>query len=241
MFAPSPTQSDALKTLRLFLVGILPSSVVVLQSQANRAAEPHADDFVLMTPTFRQRLATNIDTYNDCQFTGSIAGLVLTVSAVAFGTITVGNTLFGTGVAANTVIGAQATGTPGGVGTYAITPTQTLTSRKLASGVQYFLQPTNFHIQLDVHGPASAENAQTISTLMRDEYSTSAFYALNPNVSPLFADDPRQLPFLNDQNQYENRWVISAQVQVSATVTVPFQFADQIDTTLIPVDNFYAA
>lgn len=60
--------------------------------------------------------------------TGAIATTTLTVSAVASGSLAVGNTLAGANVTAGTVIVAQLTGTPGGVGTYTVTPSQTAAS-----------------------------------------------------------------------------------------------------------------
>jgi hypothetical protein len=50
--------------------------------------------------------------------TGSIANDVLTVTAVASGTLVPGAALAGTGVTAGTVIVSQLTGTAGGIGTY---------------------------------------------------------------------------------------------------------------------------
>lgn len=56
--------------------------------------------------------------------TGSIAGDILTVSAVGSGTIVNGATISGTGIAAGTQIASQLSGTPGGVGTYALSISQ---------------------------------------------------------------------------------------------------------------------
>lgn len=63
-------------------------------------------------------------------FTGSISGTVLTVTAVATGTIVVGQTLFGTGITENTVITALGSGS-GGVGTYNINTSQTVGSQTI--------------------------------------------------------------------------------------------------------------
>jgi hypothetical protein len=52
--------------------------------------------------------------------TGWIAGNILTVSAVGAGTIVNGAAISGAGVLANTTITGQLTGTPGGIGTYAV-------------------------------------------------------------------------------------------------------------------------
>lgn len=56
--------------------------------------------------------------------TGSIANDVLTVTAVASGTVYPGATISGTGIATGTKIAAQLTGTAGGVGTYSLTVSQ---------------------------------------------------------------------------------------------------------------------
>ena len=66
------------------------------------------------------------------QFTGSIAGNVLTVSAIASGNLVVGETIYGPGIAAGTTITAAGTGT-GGTGTYTIAVTQTVKSEALSA------------------------------------------------------------------------------------------------------------
>src|ERR1044072_5841847 len=59
--------------------------------------------------------------------TGSIAGNVLTVTAVGSGTVVPGGTISGTGVATGTQVVSQLSGTPGGIGTYAVSiPEQTV-------------------------------------------------------------------------------------------------------------------
>lgn len=60
--------------------------------------------------------------------TGSITTTVLTVTAVASGTLAVGNVLSGTGMTAGTSIVNQLTGTTGGIGTYTVSASQAFTS-----------------------------------------------------------------------------------------------------------------
>jgi hypothetical protein len=64
-------------------------------------------------------------------FTGSIAGTVLTVSAVASGTVSPGQTLSGAGVTVGTIIVAQLTGSIGATGTYTVSNTQTVASESM--------------------------------------------------------------------------------------------------------------
>lgn len=235
---PSQTQSAALRALRLFLIGILPSDVEVVQAQDNRVPEPKADDFVTMTVIRRQRLETNIDEQRDAVVTGSISGTILTVTAVRDGTIAIGSVLSGTGIVDGTAVTALAGGT-GGVGAYTVSPSQAAAAQTIGAGSIAVEQPTMLVVQLDVHGPSAGDNAQVISTLMRDGYAVDRFAALGGAAVPLHADDPRQLPFTNDQQQVENRWVVDAMLQTNPIVVVPQQFGDMIDVGIIPVEVDY--
>ena len=94
--------------------------------------------------------------------------------------------------------------------------------------------------QCDVHGLNSADNAQVISTLFRDSYAVDQFAGSGfGDITPLHADDPRQVPFINDQQQWENRWVVEALVQANQVVTLPQQFAGAVTVTLLSVDATY--
>ena len=192
----------------------------------------------------QERLETNFRKANDSVFTGSIAGSVMTITAVdpKFSLpLSPGSVVFGTGVADGTTVITQLSGTAGGIGTYSVTASQTISSRQLASGNVEITQNTKVVIQLDVHGPSGADNAQTISTLFRDDYAVQWFAAKSDVVAPLLADDPKQVPFIDDQNQYEDRWIVEAQIQANQTITIPQQFAGAVTVTLVDVDVAYPA
>lgn len=65
--------------------------------------------------------------------TAAISGTVLTVSAVASGKLMEGQTLAGVDVASNTIIGSQISGTTGGVGTYNVSPSQSVASETMTT------------------------------------------------------------------------------------------------------------
>ncbi len=240
---PTPTQSDVQTALRAFLMSVLPSGVDVVEGQDNRVSEPSDTDFVVMTTILRERLSTNFDQFQDCSFIGSVSGATLTVTSVNFGTIQVGNTLFGAGVSAGTTIASLGTGT-GGTGTYTLSAAQTVTSSKMAAGTIKYTQSSKFTVQLDFHSANvgdSSDMAETVSTLFRDGYATDYFASVNANVIPLHADEPRQVPFQNAESQWETRWIVDAKLQVNRSVTAPQQFADQLQTGLVAVNNEYPA
>jgi hypothetical protein len=105
------------------------------------------------------------------------------------------------------------------------------------AGTRKDMQPTKLTVQLDVHGPASANNTQIITTLFRSDVATTAFEALGRDVQALYAEDAHQSPFSNDSDQTESRWTIDVVLQANITVTSPQEFADIVTIGLINVDE----
>lgn len=234
----SLTEVQTLTALRTFLLSILPFGIEVIRGQDNRVSEPQGVNFVEMTPILRSRLGTNVDTYQDCAFTGSISGSTLTIMAMSLGTVTVGATLFGTGVTAGTTITAKGTGT-GGVGTYTVSQSQTVVNEVMACGSKNMMQPTEVRVQLDIHGPASGDNAAIITTAFRDEYAVESFLESGFDVAPLYADEGHQMPFLNGEQQIEQRYVVDCVMHCNPVVTVPQQFFATAAIGPKPIDTFF--
>lgn len=215
------------------------TGVTVVAGQQNRAAEPANPYFVVFTPIGFERIETNFDAWADVQFQGSISGDVLTVATVAFGQVLPNATVFGTGVAANTAVLRQISGTPGGPGTYSVSgPSQTAPTQTMASGAIEITQGGILTVQTDFHSPdtLAGDFAQTVSTLLRDEYGTSFFANLDPplnGVTPLYADDPTQRPFQNAEALWEWRWSLDVKLQVNQIVSVPQEFFTA--TEVVPV------
>jgi hypothetical protein len=232
----TPTQSDAQTALAAFLADLFPGAVIIA-AQANRVPEPHAANFILMSPLSYERQATNTDGNQDVRFTGSIAAGILTVSAVQIGTIVAGMPVIGPAVAFGTLVGVQLSGTPGGAGSYSVSPAQAVGSRTLSGGTKVVTTSYTFTCQLDFHSAdyTSAAWAQTFSNLFRDEYACAFFASLptGATITPLYSDDAHQRPFVNDQQQYEWRWVVDAKMQVDQTVTIPQTYDDAVALTLV--------
>ena len=76
-------------------------------------------------------------------FTGSIALTVLTVASGLTGLVFPGMLIAGTTVAANTYVVVQLTGTSGGLGTYTVSVSQTVTSRALTGAMATKLTVTS--------------------------------------------------------------------------------------------------
>lgn len=248
---PSVTLSDVQTQLKAFLTAVLPAkgpdgvSLDIITAQQNRIPAPRGSSYVIMTPIRQERIETNVDTYTDAVFTGSIAADQMTITAVdpRFTVeLGIGSQMFGVGVLPGTIITALGTGA-GGIGTYTVSQSQTIASETLSAGTQQIQQATKFTIQMDFHSAdySAGDLAQTVTTLMRDAFAFDQFANQSPDygVRPLLADDAKQLPFLNDSKQIEWRWVVEALLQANVIVSVPQQFADAVEVTLIDVEVEY--
>lgn len=235
----TPSRSDIFRAVTAFLRNVLPAGTPTRQGEINRVPEPHADDFVVYWMLMQERLATNLDECTDAVFTGSIAGTTMTITAVHpdfIGQIKVGSVIFGEGVADDTVVTAFGTGT-GGLGTYTVSRSQNIGSRTLAAGIESLQQDQDVQIQVDVHGNNSISNASLISTVFRDARGIEMF--AGTEMTPLFADDPRQVPFQNAEQQWEIRLVVTLHLQVNFKLELPQQFADELHVTTYDVDASY--
>ena len=239
----SLSQSQSLAALRTVLLTALPSGLEIIQGEDSRVAEPVSPNFVIFWPITRTRLATNINSYQDCAFAGRVdngtpghAGTVLTVSSVSLGTINTAALppLYGPSVAAGTQILAQTSGTIGGAGTYTISASQSVASGPLAAGMLNMMQPTQLTVQTDVHGPLSGDNVQVISTLLRSGYACDLFSATGYDVTPLYCGDPRQMPWQDAEAQIEKVWSCDVSLQVNSIVFLPQQFFGALSVTVEP-------
>lgn len=97
-------------------------------------------------------------------------------------------------------------------------------------------QGTEVRMQLDLYGAASGDWGVILQTLFRDE---TACVALAPTCQPLYSTDASLVPLDDDEAQYEQRWTIGAVLQYNPVTSVPMQFADTLEVTLINVDEAY--
>ena len=98
------------------------------------------------------------------------------------------------------------------------------------------LTPTQYSMQLDFYGPDSQEWAMQTMALFRDEYATEIF---PPNIQPLYADDPVQIPLIDGEAQYEQRWKLVASLQYNPILSTTQQSMVAVDIALAPIDQTF--
>lgn len=86
-------------------------------------------------------------------------------------------------------------------------------------------------VQMDFYGPLSGGNALVFKILFRDDRGTEF---LDPYaIAPLHCDDGRQVPLINGEFRYEDRWTVIARVQIRPIVSTPAQFADNVEVNIV--------
>jgi len=100
---------------------------------------------------------------------------------------------------------------------------------------------TNLMIQVDTFGPLSGDNAQILATMFRSDWGVDQFEAMALGVTPLYTSEPRQMKFLDESHQIQQRWTTDCDVQVDPIVTVPQDFAAELVAGVIEVDAAYPA
>lgn len=99
------------------------------------------------------------------------------------------------------------------------------------------LTPIRYAMQLDFYGIDSQMWAMETVALFRDEYATSIFPA---NIQPLYADDPVQIPLIDGEAQYEERWKLVASLQYNPIITTGQQSATTVTFgTVAPIDQTF--
>lgn len=108
--------------------------------------------------------------------------------------------------------------------------TNTDALREIVDGVEQDITSSwQYAIQVDCFGNNSGNQCLAIATLWRDDFAVSQFPS---NISPLYADDPRQIAFVDDQMQYDRRWMTMLHVQVDPVITTPAQSAPELVTPI---------
>jgi hypothetical protein len=98
------------------------------------------------------------------------------------------------------------------------------------AGIETHVQ---YNVQLDFYGALSSDWANITQSLFRDEFTIDNF---PDTVVPLYADDPMQMPLIDGEEQYEQRWKLTASMQYNPVTTITQQFATVIDTELVEID-----
>lgn len=114
------------------------------------------------------------------------------------------------------------------------------------------LSPVKASIQLDIHGQNGADLAWQLASTFKSYIACDMFNDLPQSsiegeytlptgavIQPLYSDSPKQAPFLNGEQQWEDRWMVEIALQANINIKVTEEFANALQIGLIDVDVVY--
>ena len=90
---------------------------------------------------------------------------------------------------------------------------------------------TKYDIQLDFYGVGSGDRAGAVETAFFDAYACEFF---GENIQPLYCSNAIQMPLVNGEQNYEERWTLTASLEANLDVVIGQQSANSL--TVVPVN-----
>lgn len=98
----------------------------------------------------------------------------------------------------------------------------------LEEGDVEVMQSVEVQMQIDFYGETSGQMARKFCTLWRDFYACEQL----KSCQPLYCDEPKYLPFTNEANEYEERFMVTAQLTYNPVLTYKQDFITNPSITL---------
>jgi len=95
-------------------------------------------------------------------------------------------------------------------------------------------------LQIDFFGPQADDWAVVFAQTFASVWSCD--FLKDYGIQPLYCDEPRQVPMVTGEAQYEHRWLTMAHVQYKPVVSLPQEHFDAVDESglsIISVDATY--
>lgn len=89
-------------------------------------------------------------------------------------------------------------------------------------------------VQFSFYGKEAPRRSRIIAQLWRNSYA----YDRLTKCKPLYVQSRQRLPYINDSNQYEDRYILDLALQYNPVVThAETDFADSAEITINPVNE----
>lgn len=90
--------------------------------------------------------------------------------------------------------------------------------------------PTRIDIQVDFYGPSAADQCRAVATVYRTPYAPPQFPT---GIAPLYCSDGQQTAAVMGEQQYEDRWTLTASLQYNPAITLPQQSANTLAMNIL--------
>lgn len=105
------------------------------------------------------------------------------------------------------------------------------------ASTETIVQPTEFKVQVDCYGERAGDLATILATMF--ETDNAVAFMAPFNICPLWGEDAVEMPIVNGEEQYENRFVLRLHLQYNPTLAAPMQFMIEAKATIINAELQY--
>lgn len=89
---------------------------------------------------------------------------------------------------------------------------------------------TQIGVQVDFYGPIAGDQAKAVVTVYRSEYAPAQF---PDGIKPLYCSEAHQGPLITGEEQYLQRWTLTAFLQYNPVVSIPQQSANALSVNIL--------
>ena len=107
---------------------------------------------------------------------------------------------------------------------------ETPTVGAVASAQVSVLSPKRIDVQIDFYGPSAGDQCAAVKGIYRTFYAVAMFPA---GIAPLYCSDGHQAPLTTGEEQYLQRWTITASLQYNPALYIPQQSATALGPVII--------
>ena len=107
------------------------------------------------------------------------------------------------------------------------------------SGTETVTQGYDYTFQADLYGSTASDLALTLQSMFRSDLTTAFFEAYGPGlmIEPLYCEDATHNALVNEENQFEERWILRPHFNVAISVAASQQFMTTAAVGLINVET----
>lgn len=98
-------------------------------------------------------------------------------------------------------------------------------------GLAHAQNSVEVRLQLDFYGALAEKRSRIVYNTWKSHYGFNAMEL----CKPLYVQSHTRHPYINDSNQYEDRWIMDLALQYNPVVTYPQDYADETQLNINPV------
>ena len=106
-------------------------------------------------------------------------------------------------------------------------------------GTEIDTQSYDYHIQLDAYGDDSADWASILNIAYHSQTAFLFFRSQFPGIAPLYMEEPKLVPVVTGEEQYELRWTMVIHLQFKPSISNAQQSATNVVAGLKNVEAVY--